>query len=144
MQLLTRGKVDVTFVQHLFHHLDNSKPKQANLNIIETVMFDSPFASKLHGYVELSCTDSHKFTDCSSIERQRCHTIWIFYLNLVLSKFHKGFSILFIYFGFCFVWLCFILVCVNFVKFRKGKYKLLFYAFHSRTKGGRRSMLWNI
>ena len=75
MQLLTRGKVDVTFGQHLFHHLDNSKPKQANLNIIETVMFDSPFASKLHGYVELSCTDSHKFTDCSSIERQRCHTI---------------------------------------------------------------------
>ena len=99
------------------------------LNIIETVMFDSPFASKLHGYVELSCTDSHKFTHCSSIERQRCHTIWIFYLNLVLSKFHKGFSILSVYFGFCFVWLCFILVCVNFFKFRKGKYKLLFMHF---------------
>ena len=43
MQLLTRGEVNVTFGQHLCHiWLNNSKPKQANLNIIETVMFGSP------------------------------------------------------------------------------------------------------
>ena len=42
MQLLTRGEVNVTFGQHLRHiRLHNSKPKQANLNIIETVMFGS-------------------------------------------------------------------------------------------------------
>ena len=43
MQLLTKGEVNVTFGQHLCHiRLNNSKPKQANLNIIETIMFGSP------------------------------------------------------------------------------------------------------
>ena len=31
--------------------------------------------SILHGYVEINCTDSHKYTYCLSIERQRFHTI---------------------------------------------------------------------
>ena len=142
MQLLTRGEVDVTCGQHLCHHLNNSKPKQSNSNIIKTVMFGSPFASnQLHGYVELNCTDSHKYTNWLSIERQRCHTIWIF---LPKSRFYVNFmkDFLFVYFGFFFAWLCFLLVCVNFVKFRKDECKLLFYSFHSLAKGGRRSMLW--
>ena len=58
-------------------------------------------ASKLHAYVELNCTDSHKYTNCLSIERQKCHTIRTFYLNLVFIKDYLFFSFVlgFVLFG---------------------------------------------
>ena len=56
----------------------------------------------------------------------------------MLCNFYKRFS--FRYFGLCFVGLYFVLVSDYLVKFREGEYKLPFYSFHSRAKGGSRSM----
>ena len=97
MQLLTRGEVDVTFGQHLCHiRLNNSKPKQANLNIIETVMFGSPL---LQNYMATQNSIVLTAINILTVYQLKDRSVTQFELSTSIS-FHESFIKDYLFFSF--------------------------------------------
>ena len=97
MQLLTRGEVNVTFGQHLCHiRLNNSKPKQANLNIIETVMFGSPL---LQNYMATQNSIVLTAINILTVYQLKDRSVTQFELSTSIS-FHESFIKDYLFFSF--------------------------------------------